>query len=196
MDKELTLRAPARVLDTNLVTKGGDVAKTEQLTMTRERCLNRELIDSFFGILRHNSDDVIRQKLNNMNNLGAKAKTANCQKFVHEELFPSWGLREAAIRYCEREAQSLKQELDAKYGNSPQLQQPVLDARVDPYAAADNFLQSEAHYKEWKELIRWTETQRKIESILQKNGSNVLNRACDPDTTYIEEFEKFRKNLK
>ncbi|CUS21491.1 LAQU0S03e03796g1_1 [Lachancea quebecensis] len=191
----LTLKTPAGVVETNLKTGRSDNATIEALTMTREKCLSRELVDSFFRLLRHNSDDVIKQKLNNIDNLSAKAKVTRCGDFVQRELFPSWDLRHEAINFCEREARAIKKELDSRFGSSHAVERPVLDARMDPYAAADSSSQKEAHYRDWKELTRWIQNQREIEEILQKNGASVLNRACDPDEAYIDAFKKFQVSL-
>ncbi|CAR22023.1 Mix23p [Lachancea thermotolerans CBS 6340] len=191
----LTLKTPAGIIETDLKTGKNDNVTIEALTMTREKCMSRELVDSFFRLLRHNSDDVIKQKLNNIDNLSSKAKEARCGDFVQRELFPSWDLRHEAINFCEREAQLMKKEIDGRFGSSHTVERPVLDARMDPYAAADSLSQKESYYHDWRELTRWIQNQREIEEILQKNGASVLNRACDPDVAYIDAFKKFQLSL-
>ncbi|SCV01618.1 LANO_0F12662g1_1 [Lachancea nothofagi CBS 11611] len=195
MGQELTLSVPTRVTDVNLKIKGGEEVMMQTLTMNRERCLNRELVDSFFRTLRHNSDDVIQQKLNNAGKTDRRAKSARCQEFVKQELFPSWDLRLKAVGFCEKEAFALKQELDEKYGATSVSAGQIREARMDPYAAAERLEAKESHYAQWKDLNRWIGNQHGIERILQRNAANILARSCDPDTAYFTEFEEFRKSL-
>ncbi|SCU83587.1 LAFA_0D04500g1_1 [Lachancea sp. 'fantastica'] len=195
MGQDLVLEAQVRVTDPNLKTKGWDNVTVQTLTLNRERCLNRELVDSFFRVLRHNSDDVIRQKLNNTKEKNEKAVKLRCKEFVAQDLYPSWDLRLRAIDFCGREASSLKRELDERYASDAS-QRPILEARMDPYAAAESVASKEAHFQQWRELTRWIDNQRRIEQILQRTGSGVLARACDPDTSYIDDFENFRKSIR
>ncbi|CEP62807.1 Mix23p LALA0_S06e04302g [Lachancea lanzarotensis] len=195
MGQDLILKAQVRGTDPNLKTKGWDDVTVHTLTLNRERCLSRELVESFFRFLRHNSDDVIRQKLNNTKEKNERAAKTRCKEFVTQDLFPSWDLRLRAIDFCDREASSLKRELDEKYAPDGS-HGPVLAARMDPYAAADSVATREAYLRQWSELRRWVDNQRGIEQILQRTGTGVLARACDPDTSYIDEFEKFRKSIR
>ncbi|SCU89329.1 LAME_0E03004g1_1 [Lachancea meyersii CBS 8951] len=195
MGQDLVLNTQIRITDPNLKTKGGDDVIMQTLTMNRDRCLNRKLVDSFFKVLRHNNDDVIRQKLNNTGEKNKKAVNARCKEFVTQDLYPSWDLRLRAIGFCENEASCLKRELDAKHGTESSAQRPILNARMDPYAAAESTAVRESYYQQWRELTRWVDNQRGIEQILQRTAADILARACNPYTSYLADFEKFRKSV-
>ena len=64
VDNRRTFTAPQSLLETNL-TFPNDEPSLTRITVTRERCVDPSLIDSFLRFLRHGSDDIIRQKLNN-----------------------------------------------------------------------------------------------------------------------------------
>ncbi|SCU97531.1 LADA_0H06766g1_1 [Lachancea dasiensis] len=198
MGHEITLQVPARVADPNLNFKGQDHAAMQTLTLNRGKCLKRELVDSFFRVSRHNSDDVIQQKLNDTNGpKNDQSKTTRCRQFVEQELYRGWDLRLKALNFCEQEAADLKQELDGKMEAEIRTEKsPVLTARMDPYAAAEDLELRQARYEQWRQLTKWISNQRAVEDILQKNAAKVLTRACDPDTAYIDDFKKFRASMR
>ncbi|SCW00121.1 LAFE_0B09912g1_1 [Lachancea fermentati] len=195
MGNELTINTPTKVLESNLKVKGGDDVHMEKLTITRERCINPSLVDSFLRLLRHNTDDVIRQKLNNVGGTNEKIKSERCNEYVHKELYSCWAVRDKVISFCDNEAASMKKELDANYGGTTETITAASDLRLDPYAAREKQEEKEFHYNDLRNLQRWVQNQREVEGILQNTSNRILQSSCDANTNYIAQFEDFRRTI-
>lgn len=196
MGNSFTAKAPSSVLNSGSeFPDTPNASEMMDLTVTRERCLSPSLIDSFFRVLRHGSDDVIKQKLNNTKTNSIDSRTSQCKDFIHRELYPSWLVRNRIINFCDREAFELKREIEAKYSTSNADLIPEIDPRIDPYAAREREEQREAHYNDWKRLRNWVQNQREVEKILQIRSNNVLGEVCGHSTDYIEQFKKFSKSI-
>lgn len=192
---QIVITAPEVLLDSNLKF-ATDEPIIKQLTVTRERCINPTLVDSFLRLLRNGSDDIIRQKLSTYSRqetdthlLGSK-----CDKFINDELYPSWLARSQIISFCDAQSNQMKSELDEKYTrNSTSNVKPEIDLRLDPYAAKNRLEEQEASYREWKRLGTWIENNKQIESILRVTSNRILKQNCDQNANYLEKFWKFQE---
>lgn len=192
-DESIEVTAPEALLDSNLKFPK-EVPLVEHLTVTRERCVDPTLVDSFLRLLRYGSDDNIRQRLSAYHNYeeSGSYNQKKCDKFLAGELYPSWHSRDRIISFCDEQLGRMKTELDQKYGSSSDtLPKAEVDLRLDPYAARDRAQEQEERYKEVKRLTNWIENQQRIESILRNNSNRVLGQICDQNADYLQNFWKF-----
>lgn len=190
----IEVTAPEALLDANLKFPE-ETPLIRHLTVTRERCVDPTLTDSFLRLLRYGSDDSIKQRL------GAYYKheensTYNgkkCDRFLSNELYPNWQARNRIITFCEDQLKDMKVEVDEKYEQNPT--NPLkaeVDLRIDPYAVKDRLQEQENRYKELKRLDAWIENQKRIESILLGNSNRTLQQNCDQNVNYIKDFWNFQ----
>lgn len=193
VDNRRTFTAPQSLLETNL-TFPNDEPSLTTITVTRERCVDPSLIDSFLRFLRHGSDDIIRQKLNNYRKGSINGKN-KCKEFLKQELYPNWQIRNNIISFCEKEAAEMKNETDQQCGNNKKTTaEPLIDARIDPYAARERAEKQEAQYKDWTKVTEWVANNRKIEQILTSTTEGILRQNCEQNNDYLKEFTQFCKD--
>lgn len=195
-DDIIEITAPEALLDSNLKFPK-EVPLVKHLTVTRERCVNPTLVDSFLRLLRYGSDDSMRQRLSAYHNYEKEGRynEKKCDKFLTEELYPNWHSRDRVIGFCNGQLGQMKTELDQRYGQDPAtFVRAEVDLRLDPYAARDRAQEQEDHYKQWKRLNKWVENQKRIESILRTNSNRVLRQNCDQNADYLEDFWNFQHN--
>ncbi|SCU97141.1 LAMI_0F09032g1_1 [Lachancea mirantina] len=195
MGNKLVIKAPVQVMDLSYQFKGSENLRNMELTVTREGCVDPRLLNSFLRAMRHNSDDVIREKLNNVKDLTTHEKRARCQDFVHNELSGNWRIRDKVISFCENESSQLKTELDQLYAQNVDASQATVSARMDPYAPRAEQMRKDLEYGDWQRLDAWVKNQREVESILQKSAVSVLNTRCDPNIDYMTQFDDLRRSL-
>ncbi|QLL31552.1 hypothetical protein HG536_0B04160 [Torulaspora globosa] len=191
----IEVTAPEALLDANL-SFPEETPLIRHLTMTRERCVDPTLADSFLRLLRYGSDDSIKQRLSayQRHEENSPFKNKRCGSFLRNELYPNWQARNRIITFCRNQLEDMKAELDEKYGqHSATPLKAEVDLRIDPYAAKDRQHEQENRYKELKRLNTWIENQIKIESILLANSNRTLQQNCDQNVNYINEFWKFHR---
>lgn len=196
-EKELTARAPRLFLESNLNFPNSDRTVTE-VTVTRARCIDPTLLDSFLRTMRHGSDDIIKQRINNATEKGSTltAKNEKCGDYVRSELYPNWIERSKVIDFCKKEANEMKQELDEKYKNGAvNSDEPQLNTRLDPYAERDWKFEQEAKYRQWKGICSWVQNNLQIESILRTTSESILNAKCDANQKYLDDFTEYSKQI-
>ncbi|QLQ79065.1 hypothetical protein HG537_0B04130 [Torulaspora globosa] len=191
--KTIEVTAPEALLDANL-SFPEETPLIRHLTMTRERCVDPTLADSFLRLLRYGSDDSIKQRLGayQKHEENSPFKNKRCDSFLKNELYPNWQARNRIITFCEGQLEDMKVELDEKYSrDSATSLKAEVDLRIDPYAVKDRLQEQENRYKELKRLKTWIENQTRIESILVGNSNRTLQQNCDQNVNYIKEFWKF-----
>lgn len=194
-DETIEITAPEALLDSNLKFPK-EVPLVKHLTVTRERCVNPTLVDSFLRLLRYGSDDNIRQRLSAYRSYEQEGpyNERRCDKFLNSELYPNWHSRSRIIDYCTGQLGLMKTELDQKYGQDPAtFVKAEVNTRLDPYAARDRAQEQESRYTEYKRLSTWIENQERIESILRTNSSRVLRQNCDQNADYLKNFWEFQQ---
>ncbi|CCC70373.1 hypothetical protein NCAS_0E03030 [Naumovozyma castellii] len=194
-DDKLTVKLPQIILDSNLrfadsAQDKDDKESLSQLTINRQRCVNPTLVDSFLRLLRHGSDDVLKQRLN----MYSRDEEMNKCEVVKEELYENWNIRLDIINFCEEQSRQIKETLDLKYGSNASLSEHKIDPRIDPYAARDQLDSQEAKYAEWKKVKQWVQNNSEIESILQGTSDKILRQKCNQNTDYLKQFyDTFQK---
>ncbi|CCE61824.1 hypothetical protein TPHA_0B01510 [Tetrapisispora phaffii CBS 4417] len=208
---EMTLDLSWKQIDPNLIFRDNyyenndikDISGHEQqLTLTRARCVNPTLVNSFLNILRHKSDDIIRQRLNdyekivNTGKSGSSeiSKLGKCGYFLEKELYPNWEVRRQAIQFCENESIKMEKELENSSKNSDVSSKSVVEARLDPYASRDRQAEENSRYNELNSVKLWIKNNKKIESILKNTANEILRQRCDQNTDYINKFWTFSNN--
>ena len=196
MSEELTARAPRLFLESNLTFPNSDRTVTE-VTVTRARCIDPTLLDSFLRTMRHGSDDIVKQKINNATEKGSTlaAKNEKCGEYIKSELYPNWIERSKVIDFCQRQADMMKQELDEKYKSGGNLSEPQLNTRLDPYAERDWKFEQEAKYRQWRGIVSWVQNNLQIESILRTTSESILNAKCDANRKYLDDFNEYSKTI-
>lgn len=198
MNDSLTLIAPSisseNINEYNLNFKTGDKT-TSQITLTKQRCIEPSLLDSFLRTLRHQSDDIIKSKINNYTKSGStnKEKVILCDKFVENELYPNWEIRFKAIGFCERQAEIMKEDLKENFNN--ELQNKTYNLRLDPYAERAAKEEYESHFKDLKDLTQWVENNKTVESILQSTSDSILKQRCNANKEYLATFWENMQNV-
>ncbi|QHS71468.1 Mix23p [Saccharomyces paradoxus] len=193
VNNKRTFTAPQSLLESNL-TFPNDEPSLTTVTVTRERCIDPSLIDSFLRFLRHGSDDIIRQKLNNYRK-GSENGKEKCKEFLKQELYPNWQIRSNIISFCEKEAAKMKNETDQQCNNNEKSAvAPIIDARIDPYAARERVEEQEARYKDWTKVVDWVANNRKIEQILTSTTEGILRQNCEQNDDYLKQFAQFCKD--
>ncbi|SMN21315.1 similar to Saccharomyces cerevisiae YBL107C MIX23 Putative protein of unknown function [Maudiozyma saulgeensis] len=190
-EQSITVRAPKVFLESNLNFPNVDTSVTE-VTVTRARCIDPSLLDSFLRTMRHGSDDIIKQKINNVTEKGStlRSKSEKCGDFVRNELYPNWKERSKVIFYCQYQATLMKEELDVK-SNEMVSDGPQVATRIDPYAERDWKKEQESRFKQWRNVCGWVQNNLQIESILRTTSEEILNQRCDANRKYLEDFEEF-----
>lgn len=178
--------------DNNLLANDHDILfePAQNLTVNRERCINPVLVDNFFRFLRHGSDDVLKQKLNNFKLSGGNEN--RCDYLLTKVLYPNWKIRNDIIAFCEGELASMKQELSENSEDTSNMA-PVLSERLDPYSVKDRASEMESRFKDVKSLENWVSNQKDVESIIQIRTSSLLGESCGVNADYIKKFEEFIK---
>lgn len=192
---EVTVSLSEQLFDGNLNFPDYE-QRTSSLTLNRQRCLDPTLIDSFLRTLRHSSDDVIKQKLNNYNKQTEhqdKSKIQRCNIFLNKELYPNWKVRDQIIDYCAGQAEELKIEIDSK-AEAQVSDASTVDTRLDPYSQRDKQFQQEQRYKQLDDLNAWVSNNRGIESILRNTSDHILKHNCDQNEDYIKKFWQLNSN--
>ncbi|KAL3230192.1 hypothetical protein RNJ44_01555 [Nakaseomyces bracarensis] len=185
---EITVSLSEHLLDGNLNFPDYQ-QRTRNITLNRQRCLDPTLIDSFLRTLRHGSDDIIRQKLNNYNKQTEhqdKSKIQKCNSFLQNELYPNWRVRDQIIDFCASQAEKLKVEIDSK--GEDVVSTKVVDTRLDPYSQRDVLFQQEQRYRQLNDLNTWVSNNKGIESILRGTSDHILKNNCDQNEDYIKKF--------
>ncbi|EDO16595.1 hypothetical protein Kpol_520p16 [Vanderwaltozyma polyspora DSM 70294] len=207
---ELAFTAEWSPVDSNLDRDSNDI-RVERITVNRSRCINPTLVNSFLSMLRHKSDDIIKQRLyayatfyedsgigSNSQKINSNSiREVSCNKFLEKELYPNWKIRNNIIKFCDNEAKKMKEEIDLKNGSGSSAginTKKVVEATIDPYAARDFQEEEKSKYKELNNLIKWVENNNYIESILQNNTNSILQQNCNEDINYIEKFWTFYNN--
>lgn len=192
--KDLVVCAPIGSLDNaediNLHFSTRDKMVSE-ITMNRKRCIDSTLVDSFLTFLRHSSDDIIKQRLNNYIKKGStnSEKIDSCNSFVRRELYPNWEVRNKVINFCEEQSKQLKSELDKTISSELNLNKSEdINLRLDPYSGRDALEKQELRYNDWKRLDRWVQNNQMIESILQNTSDKILKQKCDANEEYLKKF--------
>ncbi|CAI4055912.1 hypothetical protein SUVZ_02G0110 [Saccharomyces uvarum] len=192
-NNERTFTAPENLLESNL-TFPDDEPTLTTITVTRERCVDPSLLDSFLRILRHGSDDIIRQKLNNYRKPSSNSEN-KCERFLKQELYPNWQIRSGIISFCDQEATQMKVETDQKFSNTGSSAiGPLTDARIDPYAARERLEDQEARYRNWTKVKDWVANNRQIEQILTSTTDRILRQNCEQNKDYLKQFAQFCKD--
>lgn len=193
-DESIVARAPQVFLESNLNFPTGNRAVTE-VTVTRARCIDPTLLDSFLRTMRHGSDDVLKQKINNATKTDSSRRpiSEKCGDFIRGELYPNWQERSKVISFCQQQAVQMKQELDTKFagGNDGDSDETQVATRIDPYAERDRKLERESRYRQWRDVASWVENNLQIESILRATSESTLQEKCNANQQYLEEFKKF-----
>lgn len=196
--EELVVSAPRGSLDnaedTNLHFSTRDKLVSE-LTINRKRCIDSTLVDSFLGFLRHSSDDIIKQRLNNYIKKGSTniEKLQSCNSFVLRELYPNWKVRNTVINFCERQSKQLKIELDNMKAEETN---EDINLRLDPYSGREAQEKQELRYNEWKRLDIWVQNNQMVEKILQNTSDSILKQKCDANEEYLQKFWQFMNDRK
>ncbi|AQZ18713.1 YBL107C [Zygosaccharomyces parabailii] len=195
-ENHIVVSAPPQIsLDSNIVFADDDISNN-QLTVTRERCLNPSLVDSFLSLLRHGTDDLIKQRMSTYGRAGGNGSypEEKCDQFLAKELYPNWLARDQVLGFCEDEMKQMRSQLSQEYGEQTSLRQrPRVDSRVDPYAARNQSEELEAHFAKVQRLQIWLGNHRQVESILRSNSDRVLRSICDQNANYIKQFWKFQQ---
>lgn len=192
-DDSIEVTAPEALLDANLKFPE-ESSLIRHLTVTRERCVDPTLVDSFLRMLRYGSDDSLKQRLSAYYKLedSSPFKDKKCSKFLSDELYPNWQARDKIINYCRGQLEQMRTELEQKYVQEPSASlKAEVDLRIDPYAAKDRVQEQQNRYKELKRLETWIENQTKVESILLSNSNRALQQNCNQNVNYIKDFWKF-----
>ncbi|CCD25280.1 Mix23p NDAI_0E04630 [Naumovozyma dairenensis CBS 421] len=199
---KITVKFPQQlILDSNLnfsIDSRGTNNRRDninELVINRKRCIHSTLVDSFLRMLRHSSDDTLRQKINDYSkrdNNGNDISNYDKCRVVKNELYENWKVRTDIINFCDKESQNLKRELDAKYSNNNSNDKPV-DPRLDPYAARDYQDEQESQYGEYNKMRTWVANNLHIESILQNTSDRILKQNCDQNKDYLKEFQDLLK---
>lgn len=199
-DDSITLIAPTisaeNIKEYNLNFATGDKTNS-QIKLTRQRCIDPTLIDSFLMQLRHQSDDIIKSKINNYTKSGStnNEKLELCDTFVKRELYPNWKIRHEAINFCEQQAEHMKVDLANKY--PARFESKEYNLRIDPYAERAAKEEYESHFKDLDTLTQWVENNKMIESILQSTSDSILKQRCNANTEYLNTFwQNMRKTSK
>ncbi|KAH7579067.1 Mitochondrial intermembrane space cysteine motif-containing protein MIX23 [Nakaseomyces glabratus] len=186
--EELTVSFSEQLLDPNLSFPDYQQT-TRQLTLNRARCVDPTLIDTFLRNLRHGSDDVIKQKLNNYSKQTEHrndTRLQKCDSLIHREIYPNWQVRDSIIDFCAAQATQLKHELDQQ--KSSEVIRTTVDTRLDPYSVRDLQHEEEKKYKQWNDLNNWVENNRTIEGILRGSSDHFLKQNCDQNVDYLRKF--------
>lgn len=186
----IKIRTPEALLDPNLEFANSERTIAE-ITLTRDRCINPSLVDSFLRLLRHGSDDIIRQRIYDYTKKSKSRGPLNekCHQFVKNELYPNWEARTKIIDFCDQQAKQMKDMLDEEYGSETGNDlKPLVDARLDPYAARDRVKLLQSKYMQWRSVNQWVENNRTIESILQSTSERILKDKCDQNIEYLHDF--------
>lgn len=195
-ENHIVVSAPPQIsLDSNIVFADDDISNN-QLTVTRERCLNPSLVDSFLSLLRHGTDDLIKQRMSTYGRAGGNGSFSEekCDQFLAKELYPNWFARDQVLGFCEDEMKQMSSQLSQEYGDQSSLGQvPRVDSRVDPYAARNQSEERESHFAKVRRLQIWLGNHRQVESILRSNSDRVLKSICDQNANYIKQFWKFQQ---
>lgn len=192
-EERIIVATPDVLLESNLDFKT-DEPLIKELVVTKDRCINPSLVDSFLRLLRNGSDDIIRQKLssypmNQPDHVTRISKEKSCNEYLVNELYPNWKTRTQIISFCDRQSKKLKKDLDQNEGDTT-VAAPEIDPRLDPYGAKKILYDREAHYKEWKRLNTWVENNKEIESILRVTSAEILRQNCDQNAEYVDQFFK------
>lgn len=196
-DSELIVITSLPTLDSNLQFINGEPA-VEQITLNRDRCVHPMLINSFLTLLRHNSDDIIKQRLNDYAkpNTGFYSVEERCASFLESELYPNWATRNKVISFCEQEVIKMKSELDTKQAYTSQSKRAIVEARLDPYAARDLLDEQIYQFSDLNAVTKWVKNNKGIESILQRNTNVILKQNCNQNLNYIDKFWEFSQKRK
>lgn len=195
---EITVTAPPQVsldADTIFTEREGS---NNQLTVTRERCINPSLVDSFLSLLRHGTDDMIKQRMSTYDraNTDRRFSVGKCGQFLDKELYPSWLARDQVLTFCENEMNQMKSQLSQGSGDeSSTTKSPQVDSRIDPYAARDQLEEREVHFGKLARLQTWLDNHKQVESILRSNSDRVLKNICDENANYLNQFWKFERGI-
>ena len=196
-DSELIVSTSLPILDSNLQFINDEPA-VEQITLNRDRCVHPMLINSFLTLLRHKSDDIIKQRLNDYAkpNTGFYSVEERCVSFLESELYPNWVTRNKVISFCEQEVIKMKSELDTKQAYTSQSKRAIVEARLDPYAARDLLDEQIYQFSDLNAVTKWVKNNKGIESILQRNTNVILKQNCNQNLNYIDKFWEFSQKRK
>lgn len=195
-ENQLVVQAPPQIsLDSNIVFDDDQVSQA-QLTVTRERCLNPSLVDTFLSLLRHGTDDLIRQKMSTYDRAGKDRTFPGnmCNQFLSKELYPNWMARDQVLNFCEGEMRLMRSQLLQEFGDESSFKQnPQVDSRIDPYSERNQSEDREIHFGKVKRLQTWLRNHREVETILRSNSDRVLRSICDENANYLQQFWKFQE---
>ncbi|XP_004182267.2 Mix23p TBLA_0I00890, partial [Henningerozyma blattae CBS 6284] len=191
-DKSITVKVPQIILDSNLEFGDNDI-EIKELTVTRTKCINPTLVDSFLRLLRHSSDDIIRQRINDYSKRSKLniSKQDKCNKFVQEELYPNWKARTDIINYCHQQSIQIKNELDSLSSTKDDNSVEEVNLRIDPYGERDCLEEKRSLYNDWDKLQFWVKNNQEIETILQRTSSRILQQTCDENKEYVKNFLEY-----
>lgn len=198
MVNSLVVKIPQPILDSNL-RFSDEVIETKEVTVTRQRCINPTVVDSFLRILRHSSDDIIKQRLNDYSRRNKRNSPIkqSCEKFLNDELYPNWRVRNQVIDFCRNESLHMKEELDFVNSQNPGgKNSKEFNLRMDPYAEQDQLEKKQVIYSDWNRLEKWIKNNDEIENILQGTSNRILREICNDNEDYLQKFILFNKSIK
>ena len=86
-------------------------------------------------------------------------------------------------------------ETDQKFCNTGEsAAKPIIEARIDPYAAKERAEEQEARHRDWTNLTDWVANNRRIEQILTSTTEGILKQNCEQNEDYLKQFAQFCKN--
>lgn len=72
--------------------------------------------------------------------------------------------------------------------------EPLIDARIDPYAARERAEKQEAQYKDWTKVTEWVGLLSFYQQILTSTTEGILRQNCEQNNDYLKEFTQFCKD--
>ncbi|KAH3679968.1 hypothetical protein WICMUC_000711 [Wickerhamomyces mucosus] len=140
-------------------------------------CLSSKGLREFLNLSRHNTDDVIKQRLNSRLNDRNYSKSEVCKDFIDTIVIKNWTTRLKVIKFCSYQSELLESQLKREEEpNSTGLGE--VDLRVDPYAIKDLESIKEEKYRQLSSLKNWVANEREIERIVQNRSLEVLQDTC------------------
>lgn len=136
--------------------------------MTPDNCVSTSRVRAFLRLSRIATDDTIRQHLNEINK-------KDCHTYYATKIVPQWEARAAIIQYCSDYGARLRQ---STHIQSLEADPAQFDLRTNPYAYREHQEKLQAEFDRCDDIDRWTRNESAVESIIQKQTTDVLNDKC------------------
>ncbi|OQE20798.1 hypothetical protein PENFLA_c016G02674 [Penicillium flavigenum] len=182
-------------------------SSTAAPALTPRFCFDERLLRDFLRISRSTIDDSITQNLNAMitparegfdpsstavrqTESSSRVKSAACQTFKDNVLFPSWQTRSDVLTYCAGVATSPDPDdpdLILRQTESARDREREVNERLDPYSA--RFFPREARTESLANLIR---NERTIEEIVRARTWGMVSEKCTVSSTWEEALDSWR----